>query len=282
MATNLGGLDEVPVPGSRSSGWISGFRWRASKTRRGPAGAGAPAASTVELDAVNRLGTSITCTVSVFPIAGSDDTSVLLIMETPDGVERRQLARLAECGRIRVADTVGSDQSRRPIVTTDSAVWVRDTRWSLACLRRMAKAASAPMFRCGHEHALGLLNDDPALERFLQLLDPLAVGEALVGVDQIARPPSSANAPITFRSNSSHGRGDVETSVSTPRTLVAVIGIAATALMPAALGRGGVRRPIPGRGLRRSSTTTLRPTVAASVVGPPSVESTRRSKLGTS
>jgi two-component system, chemotaxis family, CheB/CheR fusion protein len=86
-ATDMWGLSEEQVLGEPFFGLDFGLPLerlqdpvRACRTPGG-------SAVTVKLDAVNRLGTSITCTVSVFPIAGSDDTSVLLIMETPDALE---------------------------------------------------------------------------------------------------------------------------------------------------------------------------------------------------
>ena len=87
MATDMWGLREEEVIGEPFFGLDFGVPLerlqdpvRACRTRGG-------SAVTVELDAVDRLGKSVTCVVSIFPITGSDDISVLLIMETPGGRE---------------------------------------------------------------------------------------------------------------------------------------------------------------------------------------------------
>ena len=84
-ATDLWGLREEEVLGEPFFGLDFGLPLERLQDPVRACRTPGASAVTVEVDAVNRLGASITCTVSVSPITGSDETSVLLIMETPEG-----------------------------------------------------------------------------------------------------------------------------------------------------------------------------------------------------
>jgi two-component system CheB/CheR fusion protein len=83
-ATDLWGLREEEVLGEPFFGLDFGLPLERLQDPVRACRTPGASAVTVEVDAVDRLGASITCTVSVFPITGSDDISVLLIMETPE------------------------------------------------------------------------------------------------------------------------------------------------------------------------------------------------------
>ena len=83
-ATDLWGLREEEVLGEPFFGLDFGLPLERLQDPVRACRTPGASAVTVEVDGVNRLGASITCTVSVSPITGSNETSVLLIMETPE------------------------------------------------------------------------------------------------------------------------------------------------------------------------------------------------------